>query len=120
MGGGIMALPLKTIMLKEGLPTVTEARARLNAEIDAARRSGITALKIVHGYGSTGRGGTLREAIRASLRKRRKEGRIRAFVPGERWDSLDETARVLIEQCPPLSRDPDLGRYNEGITLVLL
>jgi hypothetical protein len=115
-----MASQIKTIMLKEGLPTIAEARARLNAEIDKARRAGVLALKIVHGYGSSGRGGTLKEAIRASLRKRRKEGRIRAFVPGEKWDGMDETARQIIEECPELSRDPDLGRYNEGITLVLL
>jgi len=111
---------MRTIMLKEGRPTVAEARARLNAELESARRGGIIALKIVHGYGSSGVGGALRDAIRASLRKRRKEGRIRAFVTGERWDSLDETGRLLLEACPELSRDPDLGRYNEGITLVLL
>lgn len=107
-------------MLKEGLPSVTEARSRLNAELEQARRSGCRALKLVHGYGSRGVGGSLREAIRASLRKRRKEKRIRAFVPGEKWDSLDETARQIIEECPELARDPDLGRYNEGITIVLI
>ncbi len=111
---------MRTIILKEGRPTVEEARTRLNTELESAHRGGIVALKIVHGYGSTGVGGALRDAIRASLRKRRKEGRIRAFVTGEHWDSLDETARLLIDACPELSRDADLGRYNEGITMVLL
>jgi hypothetical protein len=115
-----MPSKLRTIMLKEGRPTVADARARLNAEMESARRGGIVALKIIHGYGSSGVGGALKDAIRASLRKRRKEGRIRAFITGEQWDSLDETSRMLIETCPELGRDSDLGRYNEGITLVLL
>jgi len=107
-------------MLKEGLPSVAEARTRLNAELERARAARCPAMKVVHGYGSGGQGGSLREAIRASLRKRRKEGRIRAFVPGEKWDVSDPVARQCIEECPELARDPDLGRYNEGITIVLL
>ncbi|HOA75162.1 MAG TPA: Smr/MutS family protein [Phycisphaerae bacterium] len=115
-----MAERIRTIILKEGLPTVAVARARLNTELERARGTGIPALKVVHGYGSGGRGGTLREAIRASLRKRRKEGRIRAFVPGEKFDASDPITRQMIEECSDLARDPDFGRYNEGITMVLL
>lgn len=115
-----MASKLRTIMLKDGRPGVTEARSRLNGEIEQARRAGCVAMKVVHGYGSSGVGGVLRDAVRASLRKRRKEGQIRAFVPGEKWDSLDEGARLILEACPELARDSDLGRYNEGITVVLL
>jgi len=110
----------RTIMLKDGRPTVLEARSRLNAELEQARRVGCKALKVVHGYGSSGVGGVLKDAIRASLRKRRKEGRIRAFVPGEKWDCSDDTARQILDDCPELARDSDLGRYNEGITVVLL
>ena len=115
-----MAQNVRTVLLKEGLPTVAEARARLNAEIQQAKQAGVCALKIVHGYGSSGTGGSLRDAIRASLRKRRKEGKISAFVAGEQWSPFDETARVVLQACPALERDPDLGRYNEGITIVLL
>lgn len=106
--------------IKAGLPRVGEARQRLAAELDRARASGAVAVKVIHGYGSSGVGGALREAIRRSLQKRRKEGRVRAFVAGEKWDLFDPVAREVLEACPDLARDPDLNRYNEGITVVLL
>lgn len=115
-----MAGKIRVLNVKAGLPTVQEARAKLNAELDKAGRGGVVVLKVVHGYGSSGVGGALRDAIRRSLRKRRKEGKIRAFIIGEKWSVFDETARQLLEECPELEKDPDLNGYNEGITLVLM
>lgn len=102
------------------MPTVEEARARLKSEIEQAGRSGVVALKIIHGYGASGVGGSLRHAVRRSLRKRVKEGRIRCFVAGEAWDIFEETTRQILDACPELGRDADLRNHNEGITVVLL
>ena len=115
-----MAEKVRVLTIKTGMPSVLEARARLIAEIAKAKSSGILVLKIIHGYGASGVGGTLKDGIRASLRKRRKEGKIRCFVAGEQWATAEEVARELLEACPELQRDTDLNRYNEGITFVLL
>ena len=115
-----MANRLGVVTLKAGMPTVEEARARLKSEIDGARQSGLIALKIIHGYGSSGVGGSLKHAVRRSLRKRVKEGQIRAFVGGEEWDIFEERTREILEECPELAKDRDLRGYNEGITIVLL
>ena len=47
----------KTINLKENFPTVALALATLEIEIDVAKQEGITAVKVIHGYGSHGVGG---------------------------------------------------------------
>jgi hypothetical protein len=106
--------------IKSDRPTVEEARRRLNAAIADARRQGIQVLKVIHGYGSSGVGGALRDAVRASLRRRRKDGLIREIVHGEKWDIFDERTQKLLEQYPGLKRDQDLSRGNEGVTLVVL
>ena len=62
---------MEVVNLKGDRPTVEEARQRLREVIDAALVSGIEILKIVHGYGSSGTGGAIRDAVRASLRRRR-------------------------------------------------
>jgi len=116
----IMATKIGVITLKAGMPTVEEARTRLKSEIDRAKKSGMVALKIIHGYGSSGVGGSLKHAVRRSLRKRVKEGRIRSFVGGEEWDIFEEHTREILEECPELGKDRDLRGYNEGITVVLL
>ncbi len=115
-----MAANVHIANLEANRPTVEEARQRLAAELDKARAAGAVVVKLIHGYGSSGRGGALREALRRSLQKRKKEGRIRAFAAGEKWDTSDPAARQILEECPELARDPDLNRYNEGITVVLL
>lgn len=115
-----MAAGFEMLVVKAGLPGVEQARAELNAGLARARTAGISVLKIVHGYGSSGMGGALRDAIRSSLRKRRKEGTIRLMVLGEQWSIFDEGARQILAECEALSADPDLNRYNEGITFVLL
>jgi hypothetical protein len=107
-------------MLKQGRPTVAEARQRLLAELQQARQRGDRVLKLIHGYGSSGSGGVLKDAIRASLRRRLKEGAIRAFVAAEKWDTLDEACRSMLAECPELARDPDFHNYNQGVTFVLL
>ena len=115
-----MSTQVRQVNLKEGMPTVEQARARLLQELAAAERRKDAALKIVHGYGSSGVGGRLKDAIRSSLRRRRKEGRVRLIVTGENWSAFDKTAAEVLDLCPALRRDPDLDRSNEGITIVLM
>jgi len=92
-----------TIDLEAGRPTVPEALARLERELAAARVRGVRWLTIIHGYGSSGSGGAIRDAVRGRLARRRRQGRIRDFHPGER---------------PPA--DGPRVRPNPGMTLVRL
>jgi hypothetical protein len=111
---------LRLINLESGKPTAEEALKRLSEAIDAARRDGVKALKIIHGYGSSGTGGVLCDRVQKSLVNRRNQGKIRACVFGEKWNSFEQVARDLLEACPELSRDRDYNRNNPGVSLVLL
>ena len=110
---------LKTLNIEAGMPTVEEARQLLLAEVKQARQAGVAALKIIHGYGSTGKGGVLRGALRSSLLRRKKEGLVTRVIFGEKWSVFEDDARYAIEHCPALRNDRDLNRSNEGITIVL-
>lgn len=113
-------MSLATVNLEAGFPSVDEARRRLLAEMDAARRAGVRLLKVIHGWGSSGEGGKLGPAIRKSLRLRVKEGRALSVVPGERFSSDTNEGRELLQRHPALRRDRDFNRANPGITLVEL
>ena len=115
-----MSSRVQEIVLKQGMPTVEEARRRLIVDLEQARRRGVRVLKLIHGYGSSGVGGKLRDAVRSSLRRRLKEGKIRAFVAADKRNVLDEPARLMLDECPELARDKDFHNYNEGVTFVLL
>jgi len=75
---------------------------------------------VIHGYGSTGAGGDIRIAVQRRLQEHVEAGQIRACIFGEDWaKSNDQTWRLLQAQ-PELKSDPDLGKGNQGITIILL
>ncbi|MDN5347853.1 MAG: hypothetical protein PWP65_1417 [Clostridia bacterium] len=115
-----MAKEWRTINLELGMPTVTEAQKRLFIELLRAREDGMAVVMLIHGYGSSGVGGRIREAVRQSLARMKKEGQIAAYVCGEEWSIFDQTTRDILDACPDLKKSPDLERGNRGITFVLL
>jgi hypothetical protein len=108
------------VNLEEGMPTANQACLRLDYELQRAAREHAAAVKLIHGYGSSGVGGALRHAIQAALRRKLHDGKIRTFVAGEQWRISDETAWSILKKCPELKADRDLGRDNKGISIVLL
>jgi hypothetical protein len=111
---------IRTVNLKSDMPSVQEALQRLDREIAAGRKGVSPLLKIVHGYGSKGVGGEIRIAVQKRLHELSEEGQIRGCIFGEDWSkTCDETWRLLQSQ-PWLKDDPDLGRRNLGITIVVL
>jgi hypothetical protein len=111
---------VRTLNLEHNRPTVAEAERRLRAEIAPARAAGVRVLRVIHGYGSSGQGGALREGIRRWLRLERQAGKLRGFVAGEDWGPYDDAAQALLREVPELKGDRDWGRENYGITLVML
>jgi hypothetical protein len=108
------------VNLETGRPTIDQARRRLVAELEAARGSGVRLVKIIHGWGSSGRGGGLNVAIRKSLRLRIKEGKATLMVTGERFSSDTEEGRELARRYPSLRNDRDFNRANPGISVLEL
>lgn len=115
-----MGFSLKTVNVKSDMPSIEQARSRMNSEIRVAQQSGVRVLKLVHGYGSTGIGGDLRIALQSTLRQMAHQGEIRDCIFGENWRKSDERSWELLKRMPELKDDSDLGRSNKGITLVVL
>jgi hypothetical protein len=111
---------IQTFNVEAGLPGLDEARRRVIEEIRKARREGVRVLKIIHGYGSTGKGGKLCHGLRKSFGLRRQEGVIRDFIPGEDFSIFNGATLSLLEAVPELRGDPDLDATNEGVTVVWL
>ena len=107
------------VNLELGRPSADEALRRLEHELAAKRHLRAKAMKIIHGYGSSGKGGRIRTASRKYLRAAQEQGRIYAVLPGERLTIFDEEARRLMARCPALRDACDRERYNCGVTFVI-
>ena len=102
------------------MPPIPQALQRLERELALARQEKIPLIKLIHGYGSSGAGGDIRIAVQKRLVEMADMGEIRGCIFGEDWAKSDERAWALVNNRPELKQEPDLGRRNRGITIVML
>jgi hypothetical protein len=102
------------------LPTLDEARRLVIEAIKRAKRDGVELLKVIHGYGSSGKGGALCVGLRKAFGLRNKEGMIKDSIAGEDFSIFEDTVLALVGAVPELRGDPDLGATNEGVTILWL
>jgi len=111
---------IKTVNLKADRPTVQAALERLDRELSLAREQACGLLKVIHGYGSTGAGGDIRIAVQKRLKELASAGEIGGCIFGENWSKADDETWRILQGRAELKDDPDLGRRNPGITIVIL
>jgi hypothetical protein len=108
---------INTLNLEAGLPSIEEARQTLADEIaraSARRRRGV--LLVIHGWGSSGKGGALRDMARRVLSAMASRGGIEGLLRGEDLGPHTAAGRRLLSAYPELK--PDAG--NPGVTIVEL
>lgn len=108
----------RVVNLERGMPLVREALQRLALELEAASRSGCKVLVLIHGYGSSGKGGAIKEAVRSQLQSGLEQKNLRQVVPGEECGKRFGRARQLMKRFPFL--EEFVQRPNSGITLVII
>ena len=94
----------------------TSAEDLLNESLKKVHLSSqLRVIKIIHGYGSSGRGGSLKTlAINWAYGNR---NRIKCVIAGEGTDTFDADVLQLAQECD-LSIRNDLGYANEGMTII--
>ena len=102
------------------MPIVDDAIKRVTYNIKNAGAFGVSVIKFIHGYGSTGKGGSIRVEARKYLGRLVSRGEIKGFVTGEQFSIFDEDTRKAFLVCDELRRDSDLERHNNGVTFVIL
>ena len=111
---------LREINIKSDMPSVDDAIRRTTYNIMNAGTFGVSAIKLIHGYGSTGKGGAIRLEVRKYLERQKKRGVIRDYIPGEEFSLFGEATRNAFLLCDELRRDKDIERHNNGITIVVI
>lgn len=110
----------RTVNLEKGMPFVEPALNHLNMVLHEARVQQVQALTIIHGYGSSGKGGAIRKECRKILDYMCSRGEINCYVPGEEFHRRNGRVKDLLTRYPRLSDNKNLNRKNPGITLIIL
>ncbi len=110
----------KTVNLELGKPFVEAAINRLLNEVEQAKQENVSILTIIHGYGSTGKGGVIRVECRKSLDYLLTSSKIQDYIPGEDFNKKSGAIKLLLRRFPGLQQNKNLNRRNQGITIVVL
>jgi len=110
----------KIFNLKENMPTVEQALAMIEIEVQLCRREGLIALKIIHGYGSSGVGGGIKRALTFWAKRSIKKGLFKAFIKGEQWSQENPTVDYIKKLCPEVLGDMELYQANAGVSVILI
>ena len=108
------------IDVKSEMQTCLMAGAQLEIEIDACKLGGFNALKVIHGYGSHGVGGAIKQEIHNRLKQMKSQNKIKDYIPCEKWTPNNPKRKMAIECCDELLADSDLRMLNSGVTIVLI
>jgi len=110
----------KVVNLEAGRPFVEAALRKLEVELADARQQNLRVLTVIHGYGSSGKGGVIGVECRKFLDYLKGRGEINTFIPGEDFRQKSGPTRNLIRRFPRLADNVNLNKGNRGITLVVL
>lgn len=108
---------LRLINLKEGY-SLQQALAILEIEIESAKKEGIVAIKVLHGYGSHGRGGVIRKSLIPLLASWKRSKFILDYFGGDKWNLFDEDAKRIMLKDKSIYNDCDIDKSNPGITII--
>lgn len=111
---------MKIIDLKRENCSVDYALAIVELEVESAKRGGICAVKVLHGYGSHGKGGAILVNLRKLLLQWKKSGFIKDYFGGDKWNMFDKTTLEILMKDKTIYGDEDMNRANPGITIIYI
>lgn len=111
---------VRELNLELGYPTVDEALRRLESDLAAAKKLKTPVIKVIHGYGSGGKGGRIRTAAWKYLKAQQAAGRVASVICGEDFSIFHEETRRAFTRCEGLRQDRDLDGDNRGVTFVVM
>lgn len=113
-------MQLITIDIKSERQTVAEAIAKFLIELDSYKKGGFKVMKVIHGYGSHGVGGAIRQAFLKKCEELKRRHIIEDYVCCDSWTPKNTVRKIAINYCPDLLADKDLYLLNPGCSVIII
>ena len=99
------------------MPTVEVAIKNMKNSLVTLKGQGYKAVILIHGYGSSGIGGSIKNAVIKCLCEASMKGIVRTFVSGEQWTGRK---KEMLGMCKALESYEQRIASNPGVTLIIL
>ena len=109
---------VRILNVKDGNTSPEYAMHLTDQMVFDCKQLGEFAFVVIHGYGSSGKGGTIKASVQEHLQCLKKHKKIVDFVPGEMWSDSNQKVVTLQRLCPDLILSDQVKGNNSGITVV--
>ncbi len=110
----------RTVNIERGRPLVATALKMMDNELARARADNVRVLTLIHGYGSSGKGGKIRTECRKVLDHLARNNGVNQIIEGELFRKRTGPGKALLQRFPQLERDCASDFSNPGVTIVVL
>lgn len=112
---------IKLLNIESDFLTSKEALSKVLTELETLSIGKITkVLEVVHGYGSSGKGGVIKKQLQILLPTLVKQNKILDFIAGEKFSPQNSKYKNYTKLYPELILDSNLRNLNPGITIIFL
>lgn len=112
---------IKEINIKNDMPPVDVAISRIEELIESNKLFGDSIIRIVHGYGSNGKGGLIKKELSTLLPIWKKTKHIYDYIKGENFTEITINTRNYPKTLKDLLlNDTYLNNINKGVTILIL
>ena len=112
-----MSNKVAEVNLEYGMPTVDAALIKMRNSLTTYKMQGYKAVILIHGYGASGVGGSIKTAVIRGLGENSMRGLVRDYVCGDQWFNRK---REMLDMCKDLGNFERKIASNNGVTVVLL
>ena len=99
---------------------VETALKKMENELLRARADQVRVVTLIHGYGSSGKGGRIRTECRKLLDHMSSEKKINQLIVGEEFRKRMGPGKALLKRFPQLEHACASDFSNPGVTIVVL
>lgn len=111
---------MRVVNIKEDNPNVDYALFLIDEEIRYSRAIGNRVVVIIHGYGSHGMGGAIKQGVKRYLPQLKKMGIIDKYVFGENWGNTNPDVKEIEKISPDIILNENLSSINSGVSVILI
>lgn len=110
----------RIINIEQGRPFVETALKMMENQLRSAQAEQVRVVTLIHGYGSSGKGGRIRTECRKVLDYFVQQKTINSVIPGEMFRKRNGSGKALLHRYPQLEQRCASDFSNPGITIVVL
>ena len=110
----------RIVNIERGRPVVETALKKMENELLRARADQVRVVTLIHGYGSSGKGGRIRTECRKMLDHMSSEKKINQLIVGEEFRKRMGPGKALLKRFPQLEHACASDFSNPGVTIVVL